>query len=79
MERFSGTPAGRYGAIAADQFAFTLSRPQIKLSIADHIAQMIFERIFNLRVPDGNQLGPEVMNIVCSSESRRNQIIDLIR
>ena len=47
---------------------------------ADQFAKPVFKRVFGVGVPYGLRVGfgPEVANVVCAPQCRRNQVVKLV-
>lgn len=59
---------------------FTLRCRQVHFAAANEVAQMVFERVLDVRVPDRGTVGfgPEVVNIIRTPKAGSNQVVHLI-
>ncbi len=53
---------------------------QVETSLTNHLVKMLFESVFDVGVPGGQRVGfgPEIVDVLGSSQARSNEEIDLI-
>lgn len=59
---------------------FALCFWKVELALANQFAKPVFKGVFGVGIPYGLRVRfrPEVANVVCASQCRRNQIVELV-